>query len=195
MINLAQHRFLHLSVSKLHAARLLAIKVVLRCFSEVTSIHAPRANDIYLKTIIHFRCKILHRMEGMPTVNGQKLKMFSNLISNDKSRFIGNAQLLWTLFLSWWRWSCGFSTKHWDSRSRADLIECATPGHDAQVIGPYQVSSPLRMTVVTPKLKDYGTAPQHLQSIQSKLQSLSINITMWSSAVLTVLLILECWSL
>ena len=39
-----------------------------------------------------------------------------------------------------------FSAKHWDRRNRADLIESATPCHDAQVVGPYRDSNPLRLT-------------------------------------------------
>ena len=39
-----------------------------------------------------------------------------------------------------------FSAKRWDRRNRADLIESATPCHDAQVVGPYRDSNPLRLT-------------------------------------------------
>ena len=31
-----------------------------------------------------------------------------------------------------------FSTERWDRRNRADLIESATPCHDAQVVGSYR---------------------------------------------------------
>ena len=35
-----------------------------------------------------------------------------------------------------------FSAKRWDRRNRADLIESATPCHDAQVVGLYRDSNP-----------------------------------------------------
>ena len=41
-----------------------------------------------------------------------------------------------------------FSAKRWDRRNRVDLIESATPCHDAQVVGPYRDSNPLRLTVL-----------------------------------------------
>ena len=63
-----------------------------------------------------------------------------------------------------------FSAKHWDRRKRADLIESATPCHDAQVVGPYRDSNPLRLTVLAAMSEDYTTAPQHLQR---KFQELS----------------------
>ena len=56
-----------------------------------------------------------------------------------------------------------FSAKRWDRRNRADLIESATPCHDAQVVGPYRDSNPLRLTVLAAMSEDYTTAPQHLQ--------------------------------
>ena len=56
-----------------------------------------------------------------------------------------------------------FSTKCWDHKNRADLIESATPCHDAQVMGSYRGSNPLRLTVLASKSEDYTTAPQHLQ--------------------------------
>ena len=43
-----------------------------------------------------------------------------------------------------------FSAKRWDGRNRADLIESVTPCHDAQEVGPYRDSNPLRLTVLTP---------------------------------------------
>ena len=55
-----------------------------------------------------------------------------------------------------------FSAKRWDRRNRADLIEFATPCHDAQVAGPYQDLNPLHMTVLAAMSEDYTTAPQHL---------------------------------
>ena len=56
-----------------------------------------------------------------------------------------------------------FSAKPWDRRNRADLIESATPHHDAPVVGSYRVSSPLRLIVLAAMSEDYTTAPQHLQ--------------------------------
>ena len=55
-----------------------------------------------------------------------------------------------------------FSAKRWDRRNRVDLIESATPCHDAQVVGSYRVSSPLRLTVLAAMSEDYTTPPQHL---------------------------------
>ena len=56
-----------------------------------------------------------------------------------------------------------FSAKRWDRRNRADLIESATPCHDAQVMGLYRDSNPLRLTVLAAMSEDYTTAPQHLK--------------------------------
>ena len=56
-----------------------------------------------------------------------------------------------------------FSAKRWDRRNRADLIESATPCHDAQVVGLYWDSNPLRLTILAAMSEDYTTAPQHLQ--------------------------------
>ena len=58
-----------------------------------------------------------------------------------------------------------YSAKRWDCRYRADLIESATPCHDAQVVGPYWVSSPFRLAVLAAKSEDYTTAPQRLQQV------------------------------
>ena len=58
-----------------------------------------------------------------------------------------------------------FSAKRWDRRNRADLIESATPCHDAQVVGPYRDSIPLRLTVLAAMSEDYTMAPQHLQCV------------------------------
>ena len=55
-----------------------------------------------------------------------------------------------------------FSAKRWDRRNRAGLIESATPCHDAQVVGLYRDSNPLRLTVLAAMSEDYTTAPQHL---------------------------------
>ena len=57
-----------------------------------------------------------------------------------------------------------FSATHWDCRNRADLIKSAAPCNAAQVVGPYQVSNPLHLTVVTSK-SDYTTALQCFQII------------------------------
>ena len=53
-----------------------------------------------------------------------------------------------------------FSAKRWDRRNRADLIESATPCHDAQVVGLYRDSNPLRLTILAAMSDDYTTAPQ-----------------------------------
>ena len=58
-----------------------------------------------------------------------------------------------------------FSAKRWDRRNRADLIESATPCHDAQVVGPYRDSNPLRLTILAAMSEDYTTAPQHLRCL------------------------------
>ena len=50
-----------------------------------------------------------------------------------------------------------FSAKRWDRRNRADLIESATPCHDA-VVGPYRDSNPLRLTILATMSDDYTTA-------------------------------------
>ena len=39
-----------------------------------------------------------------------------------------------------------------------------TPCHDAQVVGHYTVSNPLRLTILAAKTEDYTIAQQHLQS-------------------------------
>ena len=51
-----------------------------------------------------------------------------------------------------------FSAKRCDRRSSEALISSVIPCHDAQVVGPYQDSNPL-------KSEDYTTAPQHLHLI------------------------------
>ena len=53
-----------------------------------------------------------------------------------------------------------FSTKRWDRRSREDLIESTTPCHDAQMVGLYLGSNPVRLTVLATKSEDYTTTPQ-----------------------------------
>ena len=52
-----------------------------------------------------------------------------------------------------------FSAKRWDRRSSSALTESATPCHDAQVVGSFQVSNPLRLIVLASKSEDYTTAP------------------------------------
>ena len=56
-----------------------------------------------------------------------------------------------------------FSAKRWDRRNRADLIESATPCHDAQVVGLYRDSNPLRLTILAAMSEDYTTAPQPIK--------------------------------
>ena len=57
-----------------------------------------------------------------------------------------------------------FSARRWDRRNRADLIESATPYHDAQVVGIYRDSNPLRLTILAAMSEDYTTAPQPVQA-------------------------------
>ena len=66
-----------------------------------------------------------------------------------------------------------FSAKRWDRRNRVDLIESATPCHDAQVVGPYRDSNPLRLTVLAAMSEDYTTAPQHLQITENHIKRIS----------------------
>ena len=58
-----------------------------------------------------------------------------------------------------------FSTKRWDHRSSEALIESATCCHDAQMVGPYRVSNPLRLTALAAKSEESTTAP-HLPLIE-----------------------------
>ena len=70
-----------------------------------------------------------------------------------------------------------FSAKLWDRRNRANMIESATPCHDAQVVGSCRVSNPLRLTVVASKSEDYTTSPQHLRTeFQQSFSSNSASI-------------------
>ena len=57
------------------------------------------------------------------------------------------------------------------SRNRADLMESATPCHDAQVVWPYRDSNLLRLTVLAAMSEDYTTAPQHLQISRNSIIS------------------------
>ena len=56
-----------------------------------------------------------------------------------------------------------FSAPKVNRRNRADLIGSATPCREAQVVGPYRDSNPLRQTVLAAMSEDCTTAPQHLQ--------------------------------
>ena len=70
-----------------------------------------------------------------------------------------------------------FSAKRWDRRNRADLIESATPCHDAHVVGPYRDSNPLCLTILAAMSEDYTTAPQHLQAqMEEEVNSMMINL-------------------
>ena len=57
-----------------------------------------------------------------------------------------------------------FSAKRWDRRNRAALIGSAMPCHNAQVLGLYRDSYPLRLTILAAMSEDYTTAPQHPQT-------------------------------
>ena len=59
-----------------------------------------------------------------------------------------------------------FSANHWDGRNRAAYIESATPCHDAQVVGSYRVSNPLRLIILASKSEDCITATQQLQDVK-----------------------------
>ena len=63
-----------------------------------------------------------------------------------------------------------FSAKRWYPRNREDLIQSATPCHDARVVGSYRGSNSLHMTVLTSKSKDYNTALQHFQTVLKRLK-------------------------
>ena len=60
-----------------------------------------------------------------------------------------------------------FSAKRWDRRNRADLIESATPCHDAQVVELYRDSNLLRLTILAAMSEDYTMVPQHLQHLDN----------------------------
>ena len=60
-----------------------------------------------------------------------------------------------------------FSAKRLDRRNRADLIESATPCHDAQVVGPYRDSNPLLLTILAAMSEDYTTAPQQCTDLKT----------------------------
>ena len=51
---------------------------------------------------------------------------------------------------------------HSSSHLHISANESATPCHDAQVVGPYLVSSPIRVTNLAAKSEDHTTAPRHL---------------------------------
>ena len=65
-----------------------------------------------------------------------------------------------------------FSAKRWDRRNRADLIESATPCHDAQMMGLYRDSNPLRLTILAAMSEDYTTAPQQLSWMKGSFKSM-----------------------
>ena len=69
-----------------------------------------------------------------------------------------------------------FNAKRWDRRNRADLIESATPCHDAQVVGPYRDSNPLRLTILAAMSEDYTTAPQHLNVVANTAANMFLDI-------------------
>ena len=66
-----------------------------------------------------------------------------------------------------------FSAKRWDRRNRADLIESATPCHDAQALGPYRDSNPLGLTILAAMSEDYTTAPRHFHELFTNKESLA----------------------
>ena len=54
------------------------------------------------------------------------------------------------------------------SQNRVTLIKFMTPCNDIQVMGPYLVSSPHCLTILTSRAEDYTTAPQHLHYLIAK---------------------------
>ena len=76
-----------------------------------------------------------------------------------------------------------FSAKRWDRRNRADLIESATPCHDAQVVGPYRDSNPLRLTVLAAMsvigLHHGATTPSHAIHLKSFSRFVNIVQFFW----------------
>ena len=61
-----------------------------------------------------------------------------------------------------------FSAKRWDCRSSSALIESATPCHDAQVVGSFQVLNQLRLHFLASESEAYTTAPQQLLIISGE---------------------------
>ena len=57
----------------------------------------------------------------------------------------------------------GFSAKRWDRGSSEELIGSVSPCYNTQVVGPYRLWKPLRLTVLTAKSENYITAPQRLR--------------------------------
>ena len=55
----------------------------------------------------------------------KRCKRNNVLIANHKGKLNGEGEV------------AVFSAKRWDCRNRADLIDCATPCHYAQVVGRY----------------------------------------------------------
>ena len=74
-----------------------------------------------------------------------------------------------------------FSANCWDRRNRADLIESVTPCHDAQVVGPYRDSNPLRLTVLAAMSEDCTTVPQHLHMSNFPVWILPSTISLWAT--------------
>ena len=54
------------------------------------------------------------------------------------------------------------SVKRLDRRNRSDLMESMTPCHNAQVMRPYWVSSPVHQTLLAENSGDYAIALQQL---------------------------------
>ena len=54
------------------------------------------------------------------------------------------------------------------TENRADLIESATPCHDAQMVGRYRVSNPVLLTVLAAESEDYTSAPLQLRRKEEK---------------------------
>ena len=88
-----------------------------------------------------------------------------------------------------------FSAKRWDRRNRVDLIESATPCHDAQVVGPYRDSNPLRLTVLAAMSEDYTTAPQHLLLIQPLTRNWLWNDWMINLGVRMIQTFVQFWGI
>ena len=60
----------------------------------------------------------------------------------------------------------------WITEAAKCITQSVTPCHEAQEVGPYQVSNPLCLTVMAVKSEDYTTAPQQPQHcIQHEVSS------------------------
>ena len=65
-----------------------------------------------------------------------------------------SSTFVWKFIFRYCQGECevaAFSAKRRDRRSSEALIESAAPCHDAQMVGPYRVSNPLHLTVLTAK--------------------------------------------